>query len=458
MTPMAVHPVVATAGILLVGGDDERDVRAQLARTLAAMRAGQAPPPEPPDPGLAEAAVRVAVEYGDADELAGKLARLSIALRSGAPAALRLLRQQGTYLVRGGRPPKVAFLYPGQGAQYLNMLKSLAAREPIVRATLDEADRVMTAVLGQPLTASIFADDDQLTDGTAPDDRFTRVEVAQPGVLACDIALHRLLAAHGVSPDMVMGHSFGEYAALVAAGSMPFPHALDVGTCRDIRLVEATDRGAMAAVCGDWLEIQRMIAAGDAGSVVIANVNSTSQAVIGGTSDDVTRMVERFTAAGMRCFPIPVSHAFHTPLVAAASASVRESLRKLTVIPPKKPIVSNLTGEFYPPGTTTETMLDMLGRHMAAPVQFVKGLRTLYEAGARVFIEVGPKKALYGFVEDVLGRHHDDVLALFTNHPKLADHVAVNRALAGLHAAGLGLTAVPAQKGSQDCLSLDFDS
>jgi acyl transferase domain-containing protein len=427
-----------TGGVLLVGGDDEREVRGRLGQILAAARAGREPPPAPPDPELAEAAVRVAVEYSDAAELAGKLVRLTIALNSGLPAALRLLRQQGTYVVRGPTP-KVAFLYPGQGAQYLNMLRSLAAREPVVRATFDEADRVMTALLGQPLTPSLFTEEDRPADGDAPDDRFTRIEVTQPGVLACDIALHRLLAGYGVVPDMVMGHSFGEYAALVAAGSMTFPHALDIGTCRGIRLADAKDNGAMAAVRGDWSDIQRVIAAEAAGSVVVANVNSTSQAVIGGTTDGVTKLVERFRAAGMECFPIPVSHAFHTPVVADASASVKEFLRRLNLVPPRKPIISNLTGEFYPPDSTTETMVDMLGRHMAAPVQFVKGLRTLYESGARVFVEVGPKKALYGFVEDVLGKQHDDIVALFTNHPKLADHVGVNRALAGLYAAGVGL-------------------
>ena len=91
---------------------------------------------------------------------------------------------------------------------------------------------------------------------------------------------------------------------------------------------------------------------------------------------------------------------------------------------------------------TPRTMLEILGRQIAAPVQFVKGLHTLYEAGARVFVEVGPKKALHGFVEDVLGSQHDDVLALFTNHPKLGDIASFNQALCGLYAAGLGLAPV----------------
>ena len=97
-----------------------------------------------------------------------------------------------------------------------------------------------------------------------------------------------------------------------------------------------------------------------------------------------------------------------------------------------------MNGEFYPAGPDARpAMLDILARQVASPVQFVKGLRTLYEAGARVFVEVGPKKALHGFVEDVLG-DRPDVLALFTNHPKLEDATAFNQALCGLYAAGLG--------------------
>ena len=110
---------------------------------------------------------------------------------------------------------------------------------------------------------------------------------------------------------------------------------------------------------------------------------------------------------------------------------------------PQLPIVANVTGEFYPERASTEDMLEICSAGRSpSPVQFVKGLHTLYDAGARVFVEVGPKRALHGFVEDVLGSQHDDVLALFTNHPKLGDVASFNQALCGLYAAGLGLAPV----------------
>ena len=114
--------------------------------------------------------------------------------------------------------------------------------------------------------------------------------------------------------------------------------------------------------------------------------------------------------AGLTARRIPVSHAFHTSIVAPVSGPLTDALRRLELRPPASPIVSNVTGHFYPADADVETMLDLLGRQVASPVQFVAGLRTLYDAGARVFVEVGPKKALHGFVEDVLGAGHDDVM------------------------------------------------
>jgi hypothetical protein len=124
--------------------------------------------------------------------------------------------------------------------------------------------------------------------------------------------------------------------------------------------------------------------------------------------------------------------------VAPACEPLRRALARLDLRPPSLPIVANLTGDLYPmgPGAAVE-MLDILAEHVASPVQFVKGLHTLYDAGVRAFVEVGPKWALRGFAADVLGGH-PDVLTLFTNHPKVGDVVSFNQALCGLYAAGLG--------------------
>ena len=171
---------------------------------------------------------------------------------------------------------------------------------------------------------------------------------------------------------------------------------------REMAQLSTADNGRMAAVMAPLEEIERLLATID-GNVVIANVNSTSQAVIGGASGAVVEAVERLRSAGFTALPLPVSHAFHTSIVAPASEPLRQVLRRLDISPPRASRGANVDGEFYPMRPDArEEMIEILGRQVASPVQFVAGLHTLYDAGARVFVEVGPKKALYGFVQDVL--------------------------------------------------------
>ncbi len=253
------------------------------------------------------------------------------------------------------------------------------------------------------------------------------------------MALTRLLAAYGIQPDMTMGHSLGEYGALVAAGALPFEDALEAVSARGREMTRFSldDNGLMAAVFAPVSEVERILKTVN-GYVVIANINSKRQAVIGGASKPVEQAMERLQNAGYNVVPLPVSHAFHTSIVAPASAPLREVLSRMRLQPPQVPVVANVNGEFYPTGPdVVPRMLDILAAQVASPVQFSKGLQTLYEAGARIFVEVGPKKALQGFVEDVL-EDHPEVASLFTNHPKVGDAAAFNQALCGLYAAGLG--------------------
>ncbi len=438
-------------GLLVTGAASEAELAERLHTTQTAAEAGRTPAgskgapegsPSAPSEADLRAPERIAIDYGNAAELADKCAKALKALASNQPAAWKALRAQGIF--RGHGPaPKVAFLYTGQGSQYVNMLRSLRAAEPIVAATFEEADRVMTPILGKPLSEYIFVDPADTAAVARAEEDLRRTAITQPAVLATDLAMTRLLEAYGIRPDMTMGHSLGEYGALVAAGALPFADALEAVAARgrEMTRVSWADNGKMAAVFAPLAEIERILKTID-GYVVIANLNSDKQAVIGGASGAVELAVEALGKAGYNVVPLPVSHAFHTSIVAPASGPLRQVLERLRLQPGRLPIVANVNGEFYPAGPDARpAMLDILGRQIASPVQFIKGLGTLYEAGARVFVEVGPKKALHGFVEDVLG-DRSDVLALFTNHPKFEDATAFNQALCGLYAAGLGAARV----------------
>jgi len=410
----------------------------RLRQIQKAAEAGQALAPAAPAVSDLSATERISIDYADAADLAEKCSKALKALAAGQPAMWKALRAQGIF--RGSGPaPKVAFLYTGQGSQYVNMLRRLRAAEPIVAATFAEADEIMTPLLGKPLSKFVFIDESDSSAIAKCEEDLRQTEITQPVVLTIDMAITRLLASYGIKPDMTMGHSLGEYGALVASGALPFAEALEAVSARGRGMthVAVEDKGRMAAVFAPLEEIERVLKTID-GYAVVANVNSKIQAVIGGASKAVEHAMEAFLKAGHNAVPLPVSHAFHTSIVAPASEPLRRVLERLHLESPRIPIVANVSGEFYPTGPgAVPQMVDILARQVASPVQFVKGLRTLYDAGARIFVEVGPKKALQGFAEDVLG-DREDVVALFCNHPKVGEIAAFNQALCGLYAAGLG--------------------
>ncbi|MGI9100891.1 MAG: SDR family NAD(P)-dependent oxidoreductase [Terriglobales bacterium] len=425
-------------GALVIGAATEAALAEQLRSVQKKSEAGEAPAPAPPAKADLEAKERIAIDYADAAELARKSAAALKALSLGDPAMWKALRAQGIFRGRGSAP-KVAFLYTGQGSQYVNMMKALRASEPIVAETFAEADRVMTPLLGKPLSEFIFINADDPAAVAQAEEGLRQTAITQPAVLATDLAMTRLLDAYGIQPDMTMGHSLGEYGALVAAGGLPFADALEAVSARgrEMTRVALQDNGRMAAVFAPLQEVERILKTVD-GYVVIANINSERQSVIGGATKAVEQAMVAFQKAGYEVSALNVSHAFHTSIVAPASEPLRQTLDRLHLQPAQIPVVANVNGEFYPMGPEVRPlMLDILAKQVASPVQFVKGLHTLYEAGARVFVETGPKKALQGFAEDVLGEH-DDVISLFTNHPKLGDIVSLNQALCGMYAAGLG--------------------
>jgi acyl transferase domain-containing protein/acyl carrier protein/NAD(P)-dependent dehydrogenase (short-subunit alcohol dehydrogenase family) len=425
-------------GALVIGAETEPLLIERLRTVLKDAEVGRVPARTAPADADLRAPERIAIDYADAKELAAKAASALKAFVLNQPAMWKALRAQGIFCGHGPAP-KVAFLYTGQGSQYVNMLKALRASEPIVAGTFAEADRVMTPLLGKPLSDFIFVDGKDASAVAKAEGDLIQTAITQPAVLATDLALTRLLAAYGIEPEFTMGHSLGEYGALVAAGGLPFADALEAVSARgrEMTRVSMDDNGRMAAVFAPIQEIEKLLKAAD-GYVVIANLNSEHQAVIGGASQAVERAMEAFQKAGYEVAALPVSHAFHTSIVAPASGPLRDVLKRLHLESPRLPIISNVDGEFYPTGPdVVPQMLDILAKQIAAPVQFIKGLRTLYSTGARVFVEVGPKKALQGFAEDVLGSH-GDVLSLFTNHPKAGDTISFNQALCGLYAFGLG--------------------
>lgn len=438
ITPPAAKPPLRPA--LVLGAGKVQGLAMQLQRTLLDAKAGHLPPLAPPSSRSLQSEYRLAIDYEDGADLLRKGERALKALDApdaGNVQLWRMLRASGVYFGTGA-PAKVAFLFTGQGSPYPNMLRDLVPREPVVADAITAANRLSSHMLDRPLLDYMYPfglegeiDAARLAQHEAA---FIRVEVNQPAVLAVNIALFRLLAAYGIRPDMMMGHSWGEYSALCAGGGLSFADAYLIGYALTRFEHTLSESGAMAAVFAPAEDVQRVVEA-TPGYVVIANYNSRAQVVIGGAADAVQAASGKLVEQGHTAFPIPVSHAFHTKILTPVCALLAPLLDGCGVQPPAVPTISNVTGDFY--AADASQARSLLVAHIRSPVQFVRGLQTLHDAGARLFVEVGPKKALQGFAEDVLGQD-PSVVTVFTNHPKFGDIASFNAALCACWAAGIG--------------------
>ena len=421
-------------GIFFLSANNRNNLQKGLISAISDIKTGKIPPSVCPPADQVKKSERIAIDYSDQAELIKRCEKALSALESDAANAWQALQAQGIY--RGsGNPGKVVFMFPGQGSQYVNMLRDLYKTEQVVADTFNEADRVMTPILGRSLTSFIYVEGDDEALAQAEKD-LKNTAITQPAMLTANVALLRLMNKYGFEPDMVIGHSLGEYAALVAADVMSFPDALKVVSARgsEMTKIKVEDNGCMAAVSAPLEKVEEVLASID-GYVVIANINSPIQSVIGGATSAVDEAITKFTTDGFQAVKIPVSHAFHTKIVAPASVPLKAVIAKMTIQPPTRTIVANVTGDIYP--TTKDEIVDLLAAQVASPVQFVKSMKTLYNLGGRVFVEIGPKRVLNSLASDNL-KEKSGVALLSTNHPRKGGKASFNEALCGLYAAGIG--------------------
>jgi [acyl-carrier-protein] S-malonyltransferase len=282
----------------------------------------------------------------------------------------------------------IAFIFPGQGSQAVGMGKALAEQYPVCREVFDEAD----AALGGPLSELIF---------NGPSDALTLTENTQPAILTVSIAAYRALTAQGLEPDLVAGHSLGEYSAHVAAGTFALADAVRVVRNRGRYMQEAVPvgTGAMAAILGlDADEVEQVCRDASEGEIVsAANLNAPGQVVIAGTAAAVARAGDRAKALGAkRVIALQVSAPFHCALMKPAETRLAADLHILRAESPRVPVVANVDAT---PKRDAHAAIDALVAQVSAPVRWDAVMRRLAAEGATVFVEVGP-----GSVLSALGR------------------------------------------------------
>jgi [acyl-carrier-protein] S-malonyltransferase len=284
----------------------------------------------------------------------------------------------------------LAFVFPGQGSQQVGMGRALAEAFPEARGAFEEADRA----LGFPLSKLCFEGpeaDLQLTANT------------QPAILATSVAADRVLAARGLRPAWVAGHSLGEWSALVAAGALTLAEAVVAVRRRGQYMQEAVPvgQGAMAAILGLPLaEVEKACTEAAQGEVVTpANVNSPGQVVIAGHTAAVGRAAEACKAAGAkRAVPLPVSAPFHCALMAPAQARLAQDLATLALRDPLVPLVNNVEARVV---RTAAECREGLVRQVSGSVLWMQSVERLVSEGVDTFVEVGPGNVLAGLIRKI---------------------------------------------------------
>jgi len=312
----------------------------------------------------------------------------------------------------------IAFIFPGQASQAVGMGKALADAFPEAREAFAEADaafdRSAAAAEGRSLSEIVW---------NGPDEQLRLTEIQQPGILAVSVAAYRVLAAQGLLPSMVAGHSLGEYSANVAAGTFAFGDAVRIVQRRGRYMQEAVPvgQGAMAAILGADLEtVRKACEEAAAGEVVSpANINCPGQIVIAGAAGAVARASERVKALGAkRALPLPVSAPFHSALMLPAEARLEPELRDLGVQAPRVPIVANVDAK---PKREAWSAIEALVQQVSAPVRWEDVIRRLASEGVNTYVEVGPGTVLSGLVKKI---HKDAHITHFGSPEDLAAVVA----------------------------------
>ncbi len=306
---------------------------------------------------------------------------------------------------------KIGFVFPGQGSQKLGMLAQLATEHAVILETFNEASAALAVSSGQTLDLWAITQSDQ--------DKLDQTHITQPVLLTASIALWRLWhQLGGRTPELLAGHSLGEYSALVCANILDFSDAVQLVHKRGKYMQDAVPAGtgAMAAILGLDEQIISDLCERAAldGIVSAANINAPGQTVIAGSKAAVERAINACKAAGAkRALALNVSVPSHCALMLPASERLREDLQKVTFNSPRLAVVQNINGKV---AQTSDEIKNNLLKQLYLPVQWTSSINTMRNAGVDQIVECGPGKVLGGLIKriqpDIICFSSEDALNL----------------------------------------------
>ncbi len=413
------EPLHALPGVLVVTSADDGALLARHCAELAATLddAGDlAAIAHTLNLGRKRRAVRVAIVARTVTELAERLQTAADAL-SKDPSTRGALHRD-IVLGDAGKPVPVAFLAPGQGMQKVGMLRDWLHLPPFAEA-MAACERDVLDLTARPLTEYIWAPD-------ATEEALTDTQIAQPAMFAIGVAVAAVLARYGITPAIVLGHSLGEFTAAALAGGAPAREALRFVASRGKAMSAMPgDHGAMAAVMAEADAVAPHLPP----TVVIANRNHPRQNVISGPTAEVERALVALAAAGLKARRIPVSHAFHSPMLESVQDDVERGLAEVAFTAPTAPMASCIHAT---PPTSAAEVRAIFARHATSPVEYVRGLQQCWDAGARIFVQLGSGATLTAFARGVV----PDAEILSVASESDTDGLGLLRLLARLAAAG----------------------
>ncbi len=314
--------------------------------------------------------------------------------------------ENNIYYGSGKLPGKVSFVFPSQGSQYVGMGRDLVCIFPEALDSIEKANEIYKGK--SRLSDFIYP---KTTHGkkekTAQEENLKRTDVAQPAIGAISLAMLKILRRFGIKPDVTCGHSFGELAALCAAGWINEDAFYFLSNCRGRLMAEAGrknnhDSGSMLAVKAP-LDILDGLISNVTLDLILANRNGPDQGVLSGSTEAILRAEEICREKGFKTVKLPVSAAFHSIFVKDAQRPFAGHLKDIEITPSDIPVFSNTTGLPYP--LEPEKVKKIFGEHLLRPVDFMSEIENIFKAGIKTFIEVGPKSVMTGLVKSILAGH-----------------------------------------------------